>query len=308
MASKSSRCLSFTASRDWCFRLSFTFTGLKSSTITLHQGATIIHCWIPKTHKPHKPNLLLIHGFGANAMWQYNDFISPLVSKFNVYVPDLLFFGGSHTTRPERTEQFQAECLMEAMDQFVNNNNYKMQVMGLSYGGFVGYSMAAQFPEKVEKVIIACSGVCLEESDMEKGLVRVKSIQDATSILLAQTPDKLRELMRMAFYNPPKNVPSCFLSDFIHVMNTEHVQERGELIEALHKGRKLSHLPKITQPTLIIWGEHDQIFPLELAHRLKRHLGENAQLVILKDCGHAINAEKPKELYKHIKSFLVVPK
>ncbi|KVH98772.1 Calcium-binding EF-hand, partial [Cynara cardunculus var. scolymus] len=30
-------------------------------------------------------------------------------------------------------------------------------------------------------------------------------------------------------------------------MNTEHVQEQGELIEALHKGRKLSHLPQITQ-------------------------------------------------------------
>ncbi|KAI3745550.1 hypothetical protein L6452_07950 [Arctium lappa] len=296
-------CFSFTASRDRCFRFSFTLTGLKSTTINLHEGATLIHCWIPKTHKPHKPNLLLIHGFGANTMWQYNQFISPLVSKFNLYVPDLLFFGDSHTTRPQRTEHFQAECLMAAMEAVGVVG--KMQVMGLSYGGFVGYSMAAQFPEKVEKLIIACSGVCLEESDMDnKGLVRVNSIQDATSILLAQTPDKLRELMRMAFYKPPQNVPSCFLSDFIHVMNTEHVQERGELIEALHKGRKLCHLPQITQPTLIIWGEHDQIFPLELGHRLKSHLGENAQLVILKNCGHAINAEKPKELYKHIKSFL----
>lgn len=183
----------------------------------------------------------------------------------------------------------------------------KMHVMGLSYGGFVGYSMAAKFPEKVEKVVIACSGVCVEESDMEKGLLTVKSIDDATSILLAQTPEKLRQLMRVAFYKPPVNVPSCFLSDFIDVMNTEYVQERRELIEALYKGRKLSNLSKITQPTLIIWGEHDQIFPLELGQRLKGHLGENAELVILKNAGHAINAEKPKELYKNMKSFFTVP-
>jgi len=26
------------------------------------------------------------------------------------------------------------------------------------------------------------------------------------------------------------------------------------------------------QPTLIIWGEHDQVFPLELGHRLKRFI------------------------------------
>lgn len=87
----------------------------------------------------------------------------------------------------------------------------------------------------------------------------------------------------------------------------------------------ISYLTDVTsfmQPTLIIWGEYDQIFPLELAHRLKRstyktrlaqelttsfafclnlvwwcrHLSENAELVIIKDAGHAINMEKPKEL------------
>ncbi|KAK1423757.1 hypothetical protein QVD17_19065 [Tagetes erecta] len=298
-----SRCFSFTSSRDKCFRITFNFTGLKSTTINLHNNTTIIHCWIPKTHKPNKPNLLLIHGFGANAMWQYNDFISPLMSNFNLYIPDLLFFGNSHTTRPERTEQFQAECVMGALETLGVVG--KVHVMGMSYGGFVAYSMAVQYPERVEKVVIVCSGVCFEETDMDKGLLSVKSIDDATSILLAQTPDKLKELMRMAFFKPPKSVPSCFLNDFIDVMNTEHVQERGELIAALYKGRKLSNLPKISQPTLIIWGEHDQIFPLELGHRLKGHLGENAQLVILKNAGHAINEEKPKELYKNMKSFLI---
>lgn len=35
-----------------------------------------------------------------------------------------------------------------------------------------------------------------------------------------------------------------------------------------------------------------------------RHIGENAELVVVKEAGHAINAEKPKEMYKHIKAFL----
>ncbi|KAI8005977.1 hypothetical protein LOK49_LG07G00857 [Camellia lanceoleosa] len=54
------------------------------------------------------------------------------------------------------------------------------------------------------------------------------------------------------------------------VMCTKYLQERKELVQALHKDIKLSDLPKITQPMLIIWGNQDQIFPLELAHRLKR--------------------------------------
>ncbi|KAK2997321.1 hypothetical protein RJ639_025869 [Escallonia herrerae] len=36
-----------------------------------------------------------------------------------------------------------------------------------------------------------------------------------------------------------------------------------------------------------------------------KHLGENAQLVVIKDIGHAFIVEKPKELYKHLKAFLV---
>ncbi|XWS44952.1 hypothetical protein CRYUN_Cryun15aG0094200 [Craigia yunnanensis] len=297
------KCFSFSATRDWCYRYSFSNAGLRSSTTDLVDG-TVMHVWAPKAHIQSKPTLVLIHGIGANAMWQWNDFISPLMSRFNVYVPDLLFFGDSYTTRSERSELFQAQCVMRVMEA---HGVKVMTVVGISYGGFVGYSMAAQFKEKVERLVICCAGVCLEEKDMEEGMFKVKSVDEAVSILLPQTPDKMRELMKISFYKPTKGVPSCFLNDFIHVMCSEYLQERKELIQALHKDRKLSDLPKITQPTLIIWGEYDQIFPLELGRRLKRHLGNNAELVIIKNAGHAINVEKPKVLYKHLKSFLIDP-
>ncbi|WCJ31899.1 alpha/beta-Hydrolases superfamily protein [Euphorbia peplus] len=295
------KCFSFTASRDSCYRYSFIRKGLKSCTTDLGDG-TIMHCWVPKSHSPTKPSLVLIHGFGANAMWQFNDFIPPLKSKFNIYVPDLLFFGDSYTTRPERSEAFQAQCVMALMDRF---NVKTMDLMGLSYGGFVSYSMAAQFKERVGRVVLCCAGVCLEEKDLEEGLFKVKNVDEAVDILLPKSPDKVRELMRLAFYKPPPNAPSCFLSDFIQVMCTEYREEKRDLIYELHKGRKLSNLPKITQPTLIIWGEYDHVFPVELGHRLKRHLGENAELVIIKNAGHALNAEKVTETYKHLKSFLI---
>ncbi|KAL6959399.1 hypothetical protein U1Q18_039550 [Sarracenia purpurea var. burkii] len=297
------KCISFTALQDWVYRHSFANAGLKSVATDLGDG-TVIHCWVPKTQNPTKPSVLLIHGIGANAMWQWNEFISPLCSKFNVFVPDLVFFGGSSTTLPDRSEEFQARCVMRTVEAF---GVRRMRVMGLSYGGFVAYSMAAQFPEAVERVVIGAAGVCMEGKDIDEGLFKVRSVEEATSILLPQTPEKLRELMQLSFYKPAKLMPSCFLSDFIDVMCTEYLQERKELIQALHHDRKLSDLPKISQPTLIIWGEHDKIFPLELGHRLKRHLGENAQLVIIKNAGHAINVEKSKEMFKHLKSFLVDP-
>ncbi|GAB2228302.1 hypothetical protein Drorol1_Dr00010134 [Drosera rotundifolia] len=296
-----SKWLSFTSSRDWLYRLTFAHAGLRSVTSNL-DDSTIMHCWAPKVPKQCKPNLILLHGFGANAMWQYAEALGHFTSRFNVYVPDLLFFGGSYTGRPERTEVFQARCLMKLMNV---HGVGKMSLVGISYGGFVGYSMAAQFPEAVEKAVLCCTGVCLEERDMADGLFRVTDLEEAERILLPQTPDKLRELMRFSFVRPAKVLPSWILSDFINVMCTQYVEEKRELIEAVLKDRKLSDLPKITQPTLILWGEQDQIFPLELGYQLKSHLGKNAEIAIIRNAGHAVNIEKSKEFIMHLKSFLL---
>ncbi|XP_062077105.1 uncharacterized protein LOC133781994 [Humulus lupulus] len=305
------KCFNFTASRDWLYRQSFAAAGMRSVTTDLGDG-TVMHCWAPKqprknnndpNSKVARPAVVLLHGFGANAMWQYGDHLRHLTARFDVYVPDLLFFGGSYTEASERSEAFQARCVRRLLEEA--HGVRRMRLVGISYGGFVAYSMAAQFPEMVESVVVCCAGVCLEEADMAEGMFRVPDLEEAASILLPQTPNKLRELMRLSFVKPARVVPSCFLSDFIDVMCTEFVEEKRELIQEILKGRKLSNLPQIKQPTLIIWGDQDQIFPLELGYRLKRHLGENAELVIIKNAGHAVNLEKPKEFVKHMKSFLV---
>uniref|UniRef100_A0A7N0ZUK6 AB hydrolase-1 domain-containing protein n=1 Tax=Kalanchoe fedtschenkoi TaxID=63787 RepID=A0A7N0ZUK6_KALFE len=293
-------CISFTSLRDRIYRTSFSNAGLRSSTADLGDG-TVIHSWVPRKVKPHNPSLVLIHGFGANAMWQWDEFVAKFSPRFNVYVPDMIFFGDSYTTCADRSEGFQARCLMEALRKWGVG---RLSVVGVSYGGFVAYSLAAQFGEEVERVVLVCAGVCLEEKDVEDGMFVVNNVDEASSILMPQRAEKLRELLKLSFYRPMKNVPACFLNDFINVMCKENLQERKELIDTLLKGRKLSQLPKIHQPTLVIWGEHDQIFPLELAHRLVSYLDGKPELVVIKKAGHAVNVEKPKKMYKHIKAFL----
>ncbi|KAJ9567665.1 hypothetical protein OSB04_003631 [Centaurea solstitialis] len=298
------KCFSFTASRNRCLRSTFSSSGLRSTLTDLGDG-TVIHCWVPKARKETRPNLLLIHGFGANAMWQWGpDIIPKFVRHYNVYVPDLVFFGDSFTTRSDRTESFQARCVHRVMEA---NSVRKVTVVGLSYGGFVAYSLAAQFKELVERVVICCAGVCLEEKDIAEGLFPVKNVADAADILVPQTPEKMKELMRFTFVKPPVKTPNCILVDFIDEMCSEHIKEKKELILTLAKDRKLSEIPKIPQPTMIIWGDKDQVFPLELGYRLQRHLGDNAVMVVIKNTGHAYIVEKPKEFYKHLKSFLLPP-
>lgn len=117
-----------------------------------------------------------------------------------------------------RTEHFQAECVMRALERVGLTG--KFNLVGLSYGGFVGYSMAVQFPEVVERVVIIGSGVSLDsDRDVEEGLFSANNIKDAANILLAQTPEKTRELLKISFYKPlnPNLAPSCLIKDFIHV-------------------------------------------------------------------------------------------
>ncbi|XP_027332287.1 uncharacterized protein LOC113847397 [Abrus precatorius] len=298
------QCLfSLTETRNRCYRSLFSGSGLRSTIADLKDG-TVMHCWVPKTRTESKPNLLLIHGLGANALWQWGDFIQHVTPLFNVYVPDLVFFGGSYTQRGERSERFQAECVMRVMEA---NMVRRVSLVGLSYGGFVGYSMAAMYGDMVERVVVCGSGVCMEEKDIKEGLFPVTDLDEAANILVPQTPHRLKQLVGYTFFNPPplRWLPSCFLLDFIEAMCRDYEQEKRELIKAIAKDRKLSDIPKISQPTLIMWGEHDQIFPLELGHRLKRHLGDNAQLVVIKNAGHAFNVEKTKEFCAILKSFLV---
>ncbi|XP_039041592.1 2-hydroxy-6-oxononadienedioate/2-hydroxy-6-oxononatrienedioate hydrolase [Hibiscus syriacus] len=296
------RCFSLTTARNQRYRSSFIKAGLRSTTTDLQDG-TVMHCWVPKTLEDSKPNLLLIHGLGANAMWQWGDIVRKFIPSFNIFIPDLIFFGDSYTTRPERSDAFQAQCVMRVMEA---NSVRKLSLVGLSYGGFVGYSLAAQFSEAVERVVICCAGVCMEEKDLKEGVFRVSDLEEAARILVPQTPEKLKELLGFSLFKPPplSLVPSCLLADFIDVMCTEHIEEKKELIRAIPKDRKFSNIPKINKPTLILWGEHDQIFPLELGHRFKRHLGDNAHLVVIKDAGHAFKFEKPKESYRYLKTFL----
>jgi len=116
------------------------------------------------------------------------------MGHFNVYVPDLVFFGESFMSWSERSESFQAECLVKMME---THGVQRMSLVGISYSGFVAYRVGALFPEMVEKLVLCCAGVCLEEVDMQNGLFRVSTLEEASSILLPQTPNKLRELMKL---------------------------------------------------------------------------------------------------------------
>uniref|UniRef100_A0A0E0D1G7 AB hydrolase-1 domain-containing protein n=1 Tax=Oryza meridionalis TaxID=40149 RepID=A0A0E0D1G7_9ORYZ len=298
--------LSFSLARDRFLRRRFLSAGLRPFSIRLPSPAgagTTVHVWAPP--RPARRPVLLLHGFGASATWQWASYLRPLLAAgFDPIVPDLLFFGDSCTPAADRSEVFQATAVKAAMDAI---GVRRFDVVGVSYGGFVAYQMAAMYPEAVDRAVMVCAGVCLEETDLAAGLFPVAGVAEAAELLVPSRPADVRRLVHLTFVRPPPIMPSCFLRDYINVMGSDHNQEKTELLHTLINGRKLSDLPKISQPTLIIWGEQDQVFPMELAHRLERHLGEKSRLVVIKKAGHAVNLEKDKEVCKNIVQYLREP-
>ncbi|KAJ6427363.1 hypothetical protein OIU84_022872 [Salix udensis] len=207
-----------------------------------------MHFWTSNHRRFNKPNLVMIHGYGGDARWQFFYQVGSLSRNFNLYVPDLLFFGQSSSKRSGRTDAFQARCLAECLKRFGVD---KFSVYSISYGGFVAYRMAEICPEEVEKVVIVSSG------------------------------------------------------EFINVMVNHQRKEKLELLEHLLAKKALISLPILTQETLLVWGDQDNVFPVNLAYQLQRHLGPRSRVKIIKEMGHAANLESPDAVNELIKSFVL---
>ncbi|KAJ4846593.1 hypothetical protein Tsubulata_048692 [Turnera subulata] len=83
---------------------------------------------------------------------------------------------GKPNLLPDRSEAFQARSVMLLMEA---HSVRRMSLVGLSYGGFVGYSLAAQFKEALERAVICCAGVCMKEKDLREGVFKVSDLEEA---------------------------------------------------------------------------------------------------------------------------------
>jgi pimeloyl-ACP methyl ester carboxylesterase len=203
--------------------------GLRQNAVTLPYpdggaGATCtVQYWAP-LGKPQLPPLLLVHGFGPRADWQWRCQVGPLSRHFHVIVPDLLGFGGSSypfETAPPPTEATQAAVLAALLDALPGMEGRRVAVAGTSYGGFVAYWLArAAGAARVGPVVIASSDLLKTAADDRAFLKRAgEGWGGVDEILLPAEPAALRKLLELASYRPPPRLmtPDFLLRDFIQV-------------------------------------------------------------------------------------------
>ncbi|KAI9106867.1 hypothetical protein K1719_022395 [Acacia pycnantha] len=282
-------------------RRCFNAAGLASQKIDVDDQTTL-HFWGPSQQSPRKkPSLVVIHGFGPMALWQWRQQVQFLAPHFDLFVPDLVFFGDSTTKSSERSEVFQAASVAKLLDKL---DVERFHVMGTSYGGFVAYHLAKMSGEKVEKVVIASSGVNMRKSD-NVALIERANLDKIEDLMLPATPEHLRNLMGLSVSKRLNMLPSFFLNDLINNLYSENRKEKMELLKGVTLGRDDAvNLSPLEQEVLIIWGEQDRIFPVRMATELKQVIGKKARLELIKNASHVPQIEQAGEFNKIVLDFL----
>ncbi|RZB60990.1 Epoxide hydrolase 3 isoform B [Glycine soja] len=251
--------------------------GVRPYTVEIEPG-TVMSFWVPSetltkpkkknekpriSSKPSRPAVVLVHGFGAEGImtWQYQ--VGALTKKYAVYVPDLLFFGGSTTDKPHRSPAFQAQCVVAGLRKL---GVEKCIVVGYSYGGMVAFKMAEMYPEVVEALVITGSILAMTDSISATSLQEL-GFSSSSELLLPTSVKGLKALLTVASHKK-QWYPNRLLKDYLEVMITNR-KERGELLEALVVSDKDIIIPNFSQRIHLLWGENDKIFNLELAQNMK---------------------------------------
>ncbi|KAL7236824.1 hypothetical protein ACSBR1_020007 [Camellia fascicularis] len=254
--------------------------GLTPQTIEIEPG-TIMKFWVPKQvlikprnlnsqtwHKPTKPVIVFAHPFSADGIFMWFFQALAFAGKYSVYIPDFLFFGGSATARAERSPEFQAECLATGLRKLAVES---CTLVGLSYGGMVGFKMAELYPDLVENMVVSCTVVELTQSITDACLARI-GLSRWSEFLLPESVEGVKLLFSVGTHKLP------WLPDFFY----------RDLLERIY----------------CLWGDDDKIFNLELAQNMKERLGDKATLQWIKNAGHLAQMERPFAYNKQLERIL----
>ncbi|KAL4279106.1 hypothetical protein GQ457_03G002650 [Hibiscus cannabinus] len=272
--------------------------GLCPRKIEIESG-TVVNVWGP-TGATKKPALVFIHGLGFDGVltWQFQVFA--FVKDYAVYVPDLVFFGGSITDKAGRSAAFQAECMARALREL---GVERCTVVGLSYGGMVSFKMAEMYPELVESMVVSGSVMAVTESVGNGGIDRL-GISSWGDFLLPVTAEGLESVVQVTSYNPSKLPKFIYKDLLIQGGMLDYRKERLELLDALLTSDNEFTVPCYQQRIHLLWGEHDKLFDLDTARDIKQQIGENASLEWIEKAGHDVYMERPFEFNTRLKMIL----
>lgn len=252
----------------------------------------MLHSRIEGEGKP----LLIIHGFlGMSDNWK--SFGALYASNgFQVHILDLRNHGKSF-----HSEDFSYDIMAQDVLEYCKNHNLnQVSIIGHSMGGKVAMLFATNYPEMVEKLIVADIGpkyYAPHHQDILAGLnaVDFTSKPDRASVeetLYPFIPDfgTRQFLMKNLYWAAPGQLDFRF--------NLKVFNDKIEVI-----GTALPEEAQFEKPTLFIRGGNSRYILDSDLLEIKKHF-PNFELVTIPNVGHWLHAENPQLFFEETIKFL----
>ena len=258
-----------------------------------HLRANNVELYYQRHPQPGKPRLLLSHSlFFDHSM--FAPLIAELGEAFDIVVYDHRGQGASERAAPLDMDTLadDAAALIDALDLA------PCFVAGNSMGGFVALRLAARYPERLAGCAIMGSS-----ADLEHQLpVFVPLVEDLGRNGAAPHIDTLMHIM---FGDSSLNDPAC-------ASLTAHWRERmqalGPDIGAAAEGvirrpSMLAELPGLRVPLLVLAGEQDHAYSVELSQQIAEVSGRGTVHVV-PHAGHSLALEAPSVVAGYLRHFI----
>ena len=249
------------------------------------------------------PVVLFLHGLGG--LWQNWLLNIPSFKRdFRVVAPDLPGFGDSQMPSGRISIQGFARVVDALCDRL---GIVDPVVVGNSMGGFVGAELALAFPTRVRKlVLVSAAGISAEnmwrEPVMAVGrLMAVGAARTGVKSLPVVNRPRLRRAALQLVVRYPERLSVPLASELVRGAGTKGFV--GGLDAVLGYSFR-ERLPDIEVPTLIVWGRHDTLIPVEDAYEFQRLIGDNARVEVFDDTGHLPMVERPTRFNELVAGFI----
>jgi pimeloyl-ACP methyl ester carboxylesterase len=247
--------------------------------------------------------IVLIHGTGAS-LHTYDAWTKQLSKNYRVIRLDLPAFG---LTGPNKNAEYSIERYTQFLSQFLEKIKVdKFHLAGNSLGGNIAWNYAAEYPEKVLKLIlIDASG--LPTFIPQPAIFKMAKTPILNSLFLYITPKFIIRKNIEQVYADKLKVTDALVTRYhkmsLRTGNRKAFIDRAKTDFNLAEKVNLVKLKSVKTPTLLIWGAKDTWIPLGNGKRMDSML-PNSKLVILENSGHVPMEENPKESLEFLKSFL----
>ena len=227
--------------------------------------------------------LVLLHGlFGA--LSNFKDLIEYFKQQYKVIVPMLPLFDLDllHTT---------VGGLAKYVHKFLEARDYKnIHLLGNSLGGHVALVYLLKHPERTKSLILTGSSGLFENGMGDTYPKRGDY-------------EYIRKKTEFTFYDPKMATKELVDEVFSITNNRIRVIKIIALAKSAIRNNLGDELNNIQQPTLLIWGNNDNVTPPFVAREFQK-LIPNSELHFIDKCGHAPMMEVPEEFNTILHKFL----